>query len=284
MVNIGQHWSTLVNIGQRHAQCPAKVLQRIADWRLLELKQSWRGYVMHLLESMIINDHPTSTLHTTPCHHLQINQIHSKTFRDTSNQYGKIFQAYATQHRHLQRGSCFVQLADLLRQPATSATWSMAGRSMAGRAGRAGRATGLSRRMSQGNLHDICTTSARHLRNAASFALLLTARPSVAKAGQGRPGRQAREHKQLQKPRIITGSYGVDRCTLGTWRPLCAKCSTGSSNLSAGMEIGLGTRLARNSKVQMQKRYKPLKSLAADCFGTRMQQTVSFENKLFLAH
>ena len=115
-------WSTLVNIGQRHAQCPAKVLQRIADWRLLELKQSWRGYVMHLLESMIINDHPTSTLHTTPCHHLQINQIHSKTFRDTSNQYGKIFQAYATQHRHLQRGSCFVQLADLLRQPATSAT------------------------------------------------------------------------------------------------------------------------------------------------------------------
>jgi len=50
------------------------------------------------------------------------------------------------------------------------------------------------------------------------------------------------------------------------------------------MEIGLGTRLARNSKVQMQKRYKPLKSLAADCFGTRMQQTVSFENKLFLAH
>ena len=118
----GQHWSTLVNIGQRHAQCPAKVLQRIADWRLLELKQSWRGYVMHLLESMIINDHPTSTLHTTPCHHLQINQIHSKTFQDTSNQYGKIFQAYATQHRHLQRGSCFVQLADLLRQPATSAT------------------------------------------------------------------------------------------------------------------------------------------------------------------
>ena len=115
-------WSTFVNIGQRHAQCPAKVLQRIADWRLLELKQSWRGYVMHLLESMIINDHPTSTLHTTPCHHLQINQIHSKTFRDTSNQYGKIFQAYATQHRHLQRGSCFVQLADFLRQPATSAT------------------------------------------------------------------------------------------------------------------------------------------------------------------
>ena len=100
-----------------------------------------------------------------------------------------------------------------------------------------------------------CTTSARHLHDICAMPRPLRffwqrapRWPRPAKAGQGdRP----------ESTSCKNHGYGVDRCTLGTWRPLCAKCSTGSSNLSAGMEVS-GRAYPRNSKVQMQKRYKPI--------------------------
>ena len=290
----GQHWSTLVNIG---AQCPAKVLQRIADWWLLELKQSWRGYVMNLLES---------TTMTIPHQHYTFMPYHAIIFKpikliprvskiavcQSMPEYANIFQV--RQHS-----------IDTSSEAAASSSWLISWDSLQHAkmqrllntvglcgAGGAGRATGSNHTMSQGeklarNLHDIC-------------AML---RPLRFFWQHGpwwrRPARLAGAHK-LHKNHwsySVHKCTDVDRCrmnilcvcvsnthfnrlTLGTWRPLSAKCYTGwSSNLNAGTQ---GPRLP--SAEQQSANAKTLKSLTANCFGARMPQTASFENKLFLAH
>ena len=114
LVNIGQHWCTVPS------ESPAKNCRLVAFGAQAKLAR-----IRHESPGEHHHDHPTSTLHihAISCHHLQTDQTHSQSFQDSSMpEYARVCQhipSTPTQHRHLQRDSCFVQLADLLRQPAT---------------------------------------------------------------------------------------------------------------------------------------------------------------------